>query len=268
MQRFEEMIDRLLWEIEFTKLNPRETLPRNRHITPRYFSNATPFIPDLTKTMGDDPTEIDYMPPEEVSPVDFDEPIDYCVVIEHQLGGGADYQLSRIRPVSRKWWRGKCRPGRWIGELSVMYVVGEREYSVHRFGVTWRNEWFDEWGNPAGKRNFAHGMASMCSILVSAQLTDFYNWTVELGIEGGDFSLRLPTDPTGARAIFKLRDIPDGKQRRAALKHWVREHLRRNRNNPEELIAVRKHLRGAQEFSWNGMKCILRPSRYDLKVNG
>jgi hypothetical protein len=44
---------------------------------------------------------------------------------------------------------------------------------------------------------------------------------------------RFVTDPFGVREVFRLRDVPPGKQRRAALLHWVRAHWRQRRQPTE-----------------------------------
>jgi len=98
------------------------------------------------------------------------------------------------------------------------------------------------------------------------QFSRYYNWTVYLSFEGWS-GLSFRTDPIGAREIFRLRDIPEGKKRRTALKHWVCEHYRKNRSISEvEKVKVIKHLRGANEFTWNGLKCKIMPSQYDLDL--
>jgi hypothetical protein len=74
-------------------------------------------------------------------------------------------------------------------------------------------------------------------------------WRVLLGSIGGP-RLSLETGPTGAKELFRLRDIPQGKHRRAALRHWVREHWRKRDGSA---AAVRRHLRGSEEFTWHGL---------------
>lgn len=89
-------------------------------------------------------------------------------------------------------------------------------------------------------------------------------WRVYFSLDGQP-GIELPSDPVGVRAAFRLRDIPDGKQRRAALRHWVSEHWRLNRDDPSEEIKVREHLRGATDFSWSGLHCRIKPSMVDAQ---
>lgn len=89
-----------------------------------------------------------------------------------------------------------------------------------------------------------------------------WDWTVSVGrVEG--IRIALPTDPQGVIAIFRLRDVPAGKSRRAALLHWVAEHYRRRRDGG--LSEVRKHLRGQRRFVWNDFECCVSPAASDLR---
>ena len=90
-----------------------------------------------------------------------------------------------------------------------------------------------------------------------------YQWRVYFAYAGHP-GVELPTDPVGAQQVFRLRDIPNGKHRRQALVHWVDEHWRHTRNDPMIETQVRSHLRGAQDFDWNGLVCRIRPAEVDL----
>jgi hypothetical protein len=90
-----------------------------------------------------------------------------------------------------------------------------------------------------------------------------YHWSVLLG-ENGSPRARFITDLTGAREAFRLRDLPDGKMRRAALRHWVREHWRKRREPSEgERLWVKQHLRGATSFVWNGLRCEMQAPTFE-----
>lgn len=91
-----------------------------------------------------------------------------------------------------------------------------------------------------------------------------YDWSVLIGYEGSA-RVRFFTDPIGLRAVFKLRDLPPGKERRAALKHWVRQHWRRKRNDEDARAWVRRHIRGAESFTWDGLRCAIQPAEFDLE---
>jgi len=94
-----------------------------------------------------------------------------------------------------------------------------------------------------------------------------YLWSVLLG-EPGIPRARFVTDPLGVREAFRLRDIPSGKSRRAALRHWVRNHWRKHgRDSEADRAWVRAHMRGATDFTWNGFMCRVEPSRDDMRRN-
>ena len=80
-------------------------------------------------------------------------------------------------------------------------------------------------------------------------------------------SMLFPTDPVGVREMFRFRDIPEGKKRRAALVHWVDEHYRRSHNDSSAQSYVRKHLRGKTAFTWNGLHCTVKPPILDAEFS-
>lgn len=91
-----------------------------------------------------------------------------------------------------------------------------------------------------------------------------YQWTVWLGHKDGP-RVRLLSDPTGAREVFRLRDIPQGRERRAALRNWVTDHWRKSRKAEDDAAWVARHLRGAMDFDWNGLRCRIQPPDFDVE---
>lgn len=89
------------------------------------------------------------------------------------------------------------------------------------------------------------------------------SWSVLIG-EGKGPRVRFLTDAAGMREVFRLRDAPPGKRRRSALLNWVREHWRKNRDTSEaDRIWINAHMRGAQTYTWNGLRCEIQPSLED-----
>jgi hypothetical protein len=64
-----------------------------------------------------------------------------------------------------------------------------------------------------------------------------------------------------AKGVFKLRDVPDGKQRRAALRHIVNDHKRRLPNR-DETQEIAKYWRGARQFDWLGLSGRINIPKY------
>lgn len=92
-----------------------------------------------------------------------------------------------------------------------------------------------------------------------------YHWSVLLGESAGP-RVRFITDPAGMREIFRFRDIPPGRLRRAALLHWVKAHWRQRRApTANDRAWIRQHLRGTWSYDWNGLRCQIEPSEYDLE---
>lgn len=88
--------------------------------------------------------------------------------------------------------------------------------------------------------------------------TTFHNWNVNFSVPGSCV-VKVMVDPHEALELFKSREKAIGKTRRDALIHWVQKHLRRNKTN-QDMHEVRKHIRGKQQFCWNGYNCLIEPS--------
>ena len=90
----------------------------------------------------------------------------------------------------------------------------------------------------------------MCAVQFNLENQNY----VYLKPEEAELGFRLPLDDLGQlKELFALRDVPDGKKRRVALRNWVSRHLRRTQKNPSVKTEVRRHLRGREDFSWFGM---------------
>lgn len=145
---------------------------------------------------------------------------------------------------ARVLWYGRAGPGRWV--------------FIHRTLSGWA----------PGLKSFDHsleyneelGARGLLGLFLARQKRQ--QWRVYLGLEGRP-GLELPTTPHGASEVFRLRDIPEGKDRRLALRHWVAEHWRTRPSLPDEEYQVREHMRGVQDFMWSGLRCKITPSRVD-----
>jgi hypothetical protein len=122
--------------------------------------------------------------------------------------------------------------------------------------------WF---GDEQKDVEFMANVTERCRMAAGLALRRRYLWSVLLG-EGTGPRVRFITDPIGVREVFRLRDLPPGKQRRDALLHWVRQHWRKRRKaGADDLAAVREYLRGAVSYNWNGLRCQIEPSTYDAE---
>jgi hypothetical protein len=64
-------------------------------------------------------------------------------------------------------------------------------------------------------------LSRLMPVVAGFSLRRRYLWSVLIGEAEDEPRGRFVTDPLGVREVFRLRDVPPGKQRRAALLHWV-----------------------------------------------
>jgi hypothetical protein len=256
-------------------------------LTPMRFDGALPLIaPEL---LNDDPLFWD------VAPGDLSYPLDLALVGKIADGDtgkvlDGDMLLHRFKHATLQEVRGKVRyPSRWMVAWDSVWIpnvgdsiavrtycssVGPNEklgaaLDKGTFGVAgtshvWLPNMVDGSMPP---KYFRSEATSMINTAIALAFNARYDWHVRLGYEGTP-TVRIPTDDKGVRSLFANRDIAEGHDRRAALKHWVGEHWRRNRlDDGETESLVRRYLRGEVAFTWGGFSCSLEPSRYDLDKN-
>jgi hypothetical protein len=178
------------------------------------------------------------------------------------------YHLTRIRRVPLKEVRGffKLQTG-IVVEVSDADIYRDGTFSTARLYCELRGGKWWAVGQPMElePRIVNEVLAVNIEWSRSVAFTSFYDWRVELSARKDLPSISFVTDPVGTKEIFRLRDIPPGKSRREALRHWVSGHWRKKNDEPFDLTHVLPYLRGAQEFSWNGLFCKIVPSKHDLK---
>jgi hypothetical protein len=92
-------------------------------------------------------------------------------------------------------------------------------------------------------------------VAVQAALVKRYEWTVRLCVDQGP-TIEFVTTSEDAREVFRWREKPPDGGRRPALRHWV-SRLGQNRKREPW------YLRGAVDFSWEGVRCKLLPPQFD-----
>ncbi len=98
----------------------------------------------------------------------------------------------------------------------------------------------------------------------SVALRQRYEWAVCIRRAGAP-SIRISTDPTGVKELFRARDAAPGTTRKDSLLAWVTNHWRQNRQDPDMESFVRKHMRGATTFTWAGFECTVLPAAFDVE---
>jgi len=91
------------------------------------------------------------------------------------------------------------------------------------------------------------------AVLAASMIEDAYRPDVFVAGIHDAVTLRFPVAPSAHLDFFKLRDAPlTPSGRKKALLHWVRAHKRRG-----ACETIPKHLRGAHEFSVDGLRATL-----------
>ncbi len=180
----------------------------------------------------------------------------HSVLASDQFGSDTLLSSVRVPGMMEKLDLVRACPGL---TLSHKVVVAERRHILPDSGSTveqkavylrWKGVW-----NLASAR-YLHAFPDPQADLTMAAVSEWLRgvlWAVEIRHPGCP-AVWLPSDPTGIREFLKDRDRPAGASRRAALKHWVREHWRRSRRDPDVEHEVRQHLRGAETGLWHGLE--------------
>lgn len=108
-------------------------------------------------------------------------------------------------------------------------------------------------------------VGELCALGQSMALTYRYVWGAQFSIPGSARVI-IPCEPSGILELFRDRDKPADLDRRAPLRHWVRQHLRR-KGEQRDFTKVREHLRGNERFNWRGFDVVIRPSAFDMERN-
>lgn len=103
-------------------------------------------------------------------------------------------------------------------------------------------------------------LGQQAAMAQSMALTYRYEWGAQFSIDGSA-RIIIPVTPAGVLELFNDRDKPADRDRRAALRHWVRSHLRTQSGG--DFSRVREHLRGHTKFNWRGFDVVIRPSQFD-----
>ncbi len=103
---------------------------------------------------------------------------------------------------------------------------------------------------------------SQVQACLGLQLSLRYEWVASVRFDDGPL-VGLPIGPHDAKDLFRLREIEDGANRRAALLHWVKGHRRRRPHTERDTVEVRQFLRGREKFKWFGCEGEIRAPQFD-----
>lgn len=188
------------------------------------------------------------------------------------------YMLRKQRRVPMRELRGWKLASGDVQEDAIAFVFNDGTYRAQRYIYERRGIYFYMIGCPweitnpvrVTEESFHECTSATPGNLWIARswaLTQQYEWAVKMGWQNNLVMPRIsfPCDPTGNAETFKKRDIPTGKNRREALRNWVREHWRTSAAVDKPETHIWPHLRGATKFVFSGLECEIVPSQYDLK---
>lgn len=238
--------------------------PLGVSVSPRFFDNAFPFTIEEALHGYDDSVWVGA----DMWPGVLGRPLDQTL-IHRDADNPGNFGVTRYRRVSRTHGRA-CGFARHVIESTTLMVdrstcVGR----VHRCYIGANSGELGSYLFLSGRRptrapaQSEYGVRLACGL----QFAEDWYWHVSLRWLDAPIGVRFVTTPAGARALFRLREVPEGAKRRAALRHWVSEHTRRHRrpDGSADLTWVREHLRGAIPFRWNDMEGLIQPSADDLR---
>jgi hypothetical protein len=186
-------------------------------------------------------------------------PVDVCVI---QPSGGDDIGL-----LVQRWRSIQPREVRGYAKLVSPYMM-RRDVGAESAGqfvtVSSLHSYIGGRWPFADAQPTSDNLLDAGGLAIAVALRQRYEWAVNIGFEDLP-SVRIATDPTGMKELFRLRDVADGRDRRDALMTWVSDHWRKDRVDPDVERYVRKHMRGAAKFDWRGMVCEIKPSQFDLE---
>jgi hypothetical protein len=200
--------------------------------------------------------------PEECIP-DVIWPIDVGLIVE-KGGRLGDLFLANVKTINMK----EARP--YASRFSKFMI--RLDYATESDGrlifgsdlFAWiNNSWIDATKQFKRLRESNNSQGHVVSASIAVALSQRYEWAISLSFKDTP-SIRFATDPTGIKDMFRVRDLPEGKDRREALMTWITNHWRQKRHDPDMEIYVRKHLRGATQFNWKNMNIELTPSQFDI----
>jgi hypothetical protein len=207
----------------------------------------------------------------DVKPQDLERPIRYAMLSDVSEDGTLStwdgYVGTFMRQASARDLRGVRVPFPTLYHCfyGVLLVTCEGGYNGSICMVSWHpreRQWiaWHQQNSALWRGKEAAEVHWRAQYLIGAQFSARYDWHALVGFKGAP-RVSLPCSPEEARQLFKARDLPPGRERRAALRHWVTRHAREKESDAP--VRVREHLRGATEFHMDQIECMLIPSAYD-----
>jgi hypothetical protein len=181
--------------------------------------------------------------------------------------------LTRVQTVTTKEVRGAVtRFSPFMVREDIAMRIGDELTTVSAISAWVGGEWTNAdahrryWNDdiPEVSQESLHDRMQP-RLATAVALRQRYEWAVAFALNEDAPSIRFATDPTGIKELYRLRDVPKGRDRRESLIGWVEDHWRQNRHDPDVEVYVRKHLRGAVRLDWRSLVGEVLSSQFDLE---
>jgi hypothetical protein len=197
---------------------------------------------------------------------DVEWPLDVALVSDIVAESSDGFVMQRTRTVSTKEVRGYAARFSPFMVRADFAQLMDRDLHTGSAILAWMSgQWREAQNYPSFRGPVPKEHYLQINLATSIALRRRYEWGVSLGLDNSP-SVRFVTDPTGVKDVFRIRDLPEGKDRREALMTWISDHWRQDRTDPDMERYVRKHLRGSTKFSWRGFGCELLPAPFDVET--
>ena len=203
---------------------------------------------------------------------DLSTPLDVSILRDDVVDDDVHYGIMRVKHISNvKKLRGKvAKFYPIVVEVTACFIKKDGTYETFMRYLTLINgQWriicttHEREHLRTDFLKFKEDMHNAVKLAIGLAFSNRYDWFIEFGYKDGA-TLSFPCTPEHCKDVFKMRDVPDGKSRRAALKNWVASHKRKVGDSQ---VDVRKHLRGSYNFNYDGLFCKIHPSEYDRTEN-
>lgn len=187
--------------------------------------------------------------------------------------------IRHMRQAPAKATRGLPLRGRYFAKETYRGISNSRRnealscdlYYASMDGKNWRccnkhgvdlttkvaNDDYHDYGIKA-----ADNASSMVGLACGLQTFREYSWHIQFQFDSEAAPIIIAVDRKSLRYALRLRDVPEGKKRRAAALHLVSAH---KRELEDKEIDVRLHIRGAVCHLWQGCSMKVLPPVNDLK---
>lgn len=244
-------------------MTQKPSLLENRpsfRVGPADFDGAVPYVSELLELLPEDDGTVylGFLPSQVRWPIDV-----RLLVIDRDRQDGS-MGAVKFKGLPAATVRGRISPSLPYATLYAGWFMRDRRIDTAVLGHAGPRRWVNVSTRYDPRDRLVDGMDMSTQMQLAMGLKQIHRARWMVYLSNGGLGISLATDAVGAKEVFRLRDIPDGRARRSALRHWVSEHWRLDVRDVNEELLVREHLRGQRDFSWSGLQCRITPSDLDF----